>query len=45
MPVLKRLRMNVRGRLIRDAPDAPTHAVTVGTLRHGGPARRIRAGL
>ncbi len=45
MPVLKRLRMNVRGRLIRDAPDTPTHAVTVGTLRSGGPARRICAGL
>ncbi len=45
MPVLKRLRMNVRSHLIRDAPDTPTHAVTVGTLRSGGPARRICAGL
>ena len=45
MPVLKRLRMNVRGRLVRDAPDTPTHAVTVSMLRSGGPARRIRAGL
>ena len=45
LPVLKRLRMNVRGRLVRDAPDTPTYAVAIGTLRSGGPARRIRAGL
>lgn len=45
MPVLKRLRMDVRSRLVRDAPDAPTHTVTVGLLRSGGYARRICAGL